>query len=110
MPYKSALRNAENFKGVKLQAAKNIKKYFIFFITDEQTLQNIVLQGDTFGSLLGLVQVDNICQEIDKSGLGYKYKNFVPVSMLGLIDNLIGISKAGYKAQQMNAMINLKTA
>ena len=40
----------------------------------------------------------------------YKYKNFLPVCMLGLIDHLIGISNAGYKTQQMNAMKNLKTS
>ena len=30
--------------------------------------------------------------------------------MLGLVDDLIGVTPAGYKAQQMNAMLNVKTA
>ena len=34
--------------------------------TEEQTIQDVVLQGDTFGSLLASVQEDNICQEVDK--------------------------------------------
>ena len=78
--------------------------------TEEQTIKNVVLQGDTFGSLLASVQVDQICQEVDKAGLGYKYKDVLPVSMLGLVDDLIGITNAGHQAQQMNALINLKSA
>ena len=30
--------------------------------------------------------------------------------MLGLIDDIIGISEIGFKAHQMNALINVKTA
>ena len=32
------------------------------------------------------------------------------VSLLGLVDDIIGLSEAGYKAAQMNELINLKTA
>ena len=78
--------------------------------TEVQTIQDVVFQGNTWGSLLATVQVDNICQEVDKSGLGYRYKNVLSVSMLGLVDDLIGITNAGFKAQQMNAIINSKTA
>ena len=78
--------------------------------TQEQTLNDVVLQGDTWGSLLASVQVDSICQEVDKSRLGYRYKNVLSVSMLSLVDDLVGITNAGYKAQQMNAIINSKTA
>ena len=74
--------------------------------TEVQTLENVVLQGDTWGSLLASVQVDNICQEVDKPGLGYKYKNVLPVSMLGLVNDLIGITNAGYQAKLMNTIIN----
>ena len=30
--------------------------------------------------------------------------------MLGLVDDMIGVSEVGYKAQQLNAIINVKTA
>ena len=65
---------------------------------------------DTFESLLASVQVDQIFQEVGKAGLGYKYKNVLPVSMLALVDDLIGITDAGCKAQQMKASINVKSA
>ena len=79
-------------------------------LTDRQMIENVVLQGDTFGSILASVQVDNICKEVVASDTGYKYKDILDVSILALVDDLIGITKAGYQAQQMNAIINAKTA
>ena len=43
------------------------------------------------------------------SGYGYMYKDSLLVSMLGLVDDIIGVTEAGYKAQQLNALINVKT-
>ena len=37
-------------------------------LTDRQTIRNIVLQGDTWGSLLASVQVDRIGQESMEAG------------------------------------------
>ena len=36
--------------------------------------------------------------------------DILPISMLGLVDELVGVTEAGYKAQQMNTFINVKTA
>ena len=41
--------------------------------------------------------------------MGYLYKDVLPVSMLGLVDDMIGVTSTGYKAQQLNALLNLKT-
>jgi hypothetical protein len=30
--------------------------------------------------------------------------------LLGVVDNLLGVTEAGFKAQQMNALINIKIA
>jgi hypothetical protein len=49
----------------------------------------IVLQGDTFGSLLASVQVDSIGKHAEKTGLRYLYKGILPVTMLGLVDDII---------------------
>ena len=40
----------------------------------------------------------------------YKYKGSVPVGILGQIDDLIGVTEPGYKAQQMNSYLNVMTA
>ena len=40
----------------------------------------------------------------------YKYKEALTIGMLGLVDDLIVVTKAGYQAHQMNAVLNVKTA
>ena len=79
-------------------------------LSERQSLQDVVLQGDTWGSILASVQVDSIGKEVVNSGYGYKYMDKLPVSLLGLVDDMIGVSDAGFKAQQLNAMLNVKTA
>ena len=78
-------------------------------LSERQIIKNNVLQGDTWGSLLASVQVDTIGKACEESGLGYKYKDSVKVSLLGLVDNMVGVTEAGFRAQQMNALINVKT-
>ena len=79
-------------------------------LTERQTLTDLVLQGDTWGSMLASVQVDTIGRECLERGYGYRYKDTLMVSMLGMVDDLIGITEAGFKAKQMNVFINVKTA
>ena len=79
-------------------------------LTVRQILENIVLQGDTWGSLLASVQEDSIGKECSESGYGYKYMDILPVGILGLVDDLIGVTEVGFQAQMMNTYINIKTA
>ena len=79
-------------------------------LTERQNVKNIVLQGDTFGSILASVQVDSIGKECMAEGHGYMYKGKLPIAFLGLVDDIIGISNAGIKAQMLNSFLNAKTA
>ena len=79
-------------------------------LTKRQKLRNIVLQGDTFGSILASVQVENIGRACIEAGHGYDYKGNLKIGFLGLVDDIIGISEAGSKAQMLNAFLNIKTA
>ena len=79
-------------------------------LTDREMIKNSVLQGDTFGSLLASVQVDTIAREVEKAGIGYNYKEELPINILGLVDDLIGVTEAGFKTQIMNTILNLKSA
>ena len=54
--------------------------------------------------------MDSIGKEITKSGYGHLYKNTLQVGMLGLVDDSICISEAGYKAQKMSVAFNTRTA
>ena len=64
-------------------------------LTERNIIKNTVLQGDNFSSILASVQVDSIGKYCEKSGYGYKYKKKLSIPMLGLIDNIIGISEIG---------------
>ena len=79
-------------------------------LTDRQVITNSVLQGDTWGSLMASVQVDNIGQECIAGGHYYLYKGKLPVGFLGMVDDIVGVSEAGKDATKMNSFINLKTA
>ena len=79
-------------------------------LSERQNIENVVLQGDTFGSILASVQVDSIGKEVEEMDFSYKYKEALTIGMPGLVDDLIGVTKAGYQAHQMNAVLNVKTA
>ena len=79
-------------------------------LTRRQIITDSVLQGDTWGSMLASVQADAIAKDVEKAELGYTYKGSMQISMLGLVDDLIGITEVGYKAQQLNAILNVKSA
>ena len=76
----------------------------------ERQVNDIVLQGDTWGSIMASVQVDSIGKHVEEANIGYMYKNKLPISFLGLVDDVIGVSEAGHKAVQMNEIINTKSA
>ena len=79
-------------------------------LTDRQSIKNVVLQGDIFSSILASVQVDNICKQVEASNTGYMYKDKLATSILALVEDMVGTTDVGYKAQQMNTIINLKSA
>ena len=38
------------------------------------------------------------------------YKDSLLISILGMVDDMLGITEAGFKAQQLNTFMNVKTA
>ena len=78
-------------------------------LTERQLITDTVLQGDTWGSMLASVQVDKIGQDCMAAGYSYLYKNILPVGFLRLVDDIVGITEAGYMAQQLNAAIDVRT-
>ena len=79
-------------------------------LSARQSIKDIVLQGDTWGSILASVQVDKIGKDCMEEGHYYLYKGVLPVGFLGLVDDIVGITESGFKAQQLNSFINVKTA
>ena len=81
-------------------------------LTAGKSFKEIVLQGDTWGPLMASNQVDTFGKIIleEKPSYLYKYKGYVPVGVLGMIDDVAGISESGVKAKQLNAYLNVKSA
>ena len=73
-------------------------------------INNCVLQGDTWESLLASVQVETIGKDCVQAGHNYLYKGRLPVGFLGLVDDIVGVTETGIAAQKMTSLINLKTA
>ena len=74
--------------------------------TEEQTITNSVLQGDTWGTNLASVQVDSIARRAEEANLSYLYKEAIPHGMLGMVDDVLAVTEAGWKAQEMNTFMN----
>ena len=55
--------------------------------------------------------MDAIGKDCEEERLGYSYtKKYISKGFLGLVDDIVIVSEAGYKAQEMNGFINVKTA
>ena len=73
-------------------------------------LDKVVLQGEVWGPSLASNQVDTFGKEMLDASFMYKYKGYVPVGILGMVDDVAGVSECGKNAKQLNAFINIKTA
>ena len=78
----------------------------------EKHLDKVVLQGDTWGPIMASNQVDTLGKQLldEEPNFIYRYKGNVPVGILGMDDDVAGVSECGMKAKQLNAFINIKTA
>ena len=81
-------------------------------LSEEMTFKKLVLQGDTWGPTMAANQVDTIGKQllVEQPQFLYKYKGHVPIGILGMIDDIVGVSEHGFNATQLNAFINIKTA
>ena len=43
------------------------------------------------------------------SGVGFKYKNTILITKLGLVDDVIGTTKPDHRAQQLISILKVKT-
>ena len=79
-------------------------------LTEKQNISSSILQGDTWGTSFASVQTDIIGNSAQNSDHFYLYMEKIPVGILGQVDDLMGVTEAGYKAQTMNSFINYKSA
>ena len=64
-----------------------------FGLTERKTVTNTVQQGSSWGPIMYSVQIDNIGKECPKRGIHlFKYKNYVNVMPLSMVDDLLTIT------------------
>ena len=70
------------------------------------------MQGDTWARAMASAQVDRFGKEMieEEPRYMYRFKEEVPIPLLGQVDDLLGIAEAGFKSEQLNAFVNVKTA
>ena len=74
-------------------------------------VKNIICQGDPWGSIECSCMVDSLGKESLKPELNpYQYKGKVNVPLLGMVDDMLCISKSGPQTMQMNSFVNVRSA
>ena len=80
-------------------------------VSQRTEVNQIVCQGDPWGTIECSLHMDNISKESLKPELEpYKYKDEVEIPVMTMVDDLISISESGYKSARMNSFINAKVA
>ena len=104
----------DNTLSLLYEANKNIKVKVKtpYGLSAETTFEKIVLQGDTWGPIMASNQVDTFGKQLieEEPEFIYKYKGYIPIGVLGMVDDIAGVSESGSKAVQLNSYINVKTA
>ena len=80
-------------------------------LTDRVTIDRIVMQGEVTGPGQCSNMVDTFGKEcIKESKLLYTYKDELGVPPLGMVDDVLTVSRCGVEAVEMNAFLNQKTS
>ena len=77
-------------------------------ITERISIQNIIMQGTVFGSLICTSVVDKLAKIFYKNpDLLYKYNNKVDVPPLGMVDDVMCVNPCSNLAVPSNATVNM---
>ena len=79
-------------------------------ITERVAVEEIVMQGEVTGPGQCSNQIDTFGKEcLDDSKLLYNYKGVLGIPPLGMVDDVLAISRCGADSVAMNAFLNQKT-
>ena len=80
-------------------------------LTERKVVENIICQGDPWGSMQCSVQIDSIGRDSLAEDLEpFKYKGEVEIPALGMVDDILTIAESGYKTARMNSFKTAKIA
>ena len=76
-------------------------------ITKQIDIENIIMQGTVFGSLICTSVINKLAKIFyEKSELLYKYKGEVEVPILGMVDDVLGVNSCSNDVVTSSATIN----
>ena len=76
-------------------------------ISRRVSIQNIVMQGTVWGSLMCTATMDKLGKLVyNNDNLLYKYKGVVDVPSLGMVDDILAVQKCSEKSVEINSVIN----
>ena len=76
-------------------------------ITQREHIENIIMQGTVFGSLICTAVMDKLAKIFYKNeNLLYKYKDTVEIPVLGMVDDVLSVAPCSSKSVMTNATIN----
>ena len=96
----------------KLDEEAKVKVKTPVGMTPEFTIKRSIYQGSVLGPIKCSVSLDTLGRDSLKDNseqcVVYKYKDAVEVPPLGMMDDVLSVSKCGIKSIEMNATINAK--
>ena len=80
-------------------------------LTEKVMLDEVVLQREVWGPILASNQVDTFGREMLEENYSFifKYKRYIPIPLLGLIDDTIWVNLASHQDVEINSYMNLKS-
>ena len=75
--------------------------------TKQADIENIIMQGTVFGSIICTSVIDKLAKIFYESpDIMYKYKGEVKVPILGMVDDVLGVNQCSKEVVASNATIN----
>ena len=81
-------------------------------LSQVRKLFQIVMQGDTLAPMTATSKMADLAEEWDsmEEEALFQYKEEVPIGVLGMVDDNIGVAEVGHKTVLLNAYLNAKTS
>jgi hypothetical protein len=75
-------------------------------LTEREVIDNIIVQGTVFGSLICTTVMDKLAKKFYKDeNLLYQYKKVVDIPVLGMVDDVLSVAKCSESSVITNATI-----
>ena len=78
-----------------------------FGLSEQENIQNLIMQVGVFESIMCTTSIDNLAKEVySRPELLYKYKGVADVPPLLMVDDILTISKCSATTSALNATVN----